>query len=138
MIYSNPYVLFTSRLPQRSVEIAQKLSKNIERPLNSIHYTQVLRRISEAIFVDFIERRHPDSNWGMEVLQTSALPLGYAATPQNFIINCDRHTLPHGLSLAMLGMNWGFPLLDCRIKAVEGVDISLSRGNNNVSIGTVS
>ncbi len=24
-------------------------------------------------------RRHPDSNWGMEVLQTSALPLGYAA-----------------------------------------------------------
>jgi len=38
----------------------------------------------------------------------------------------------------MLGMNWGFPLLDCRIKAVEGVDISLSRGNNNVSIGTVS
>ena len=24
-------------------------------------------------------RRHPDLNWGMEVLQTSALPLGYAA-----------------------------------------------------------
>ena len=24
-------------------------------------------------------RRHPDSNWGIEVLQTSALPLGYAA-----------------------------------------------------------
>ncbi len=51
----------------------------------------------------------------MEVLQTSALPLGYAAAPQNFIINCDRHTLPHGLSLAMLGMNWGFPLLNGRI-----------------------
>ena len=26
-----------------------------------------------------IWRRHPDSNWGVEVLQTSALPLGYAA-----------------------------------------------------------
>jgi hypothetical protein len=25
------------------------------------------------------ERRHPDSNRGVEVLQTSALPLGYAA-----------------------------------------------------------
>jgi hypothetical protein len=24
-------------------------------------------------------RRHPDSNWGIKVLQTSALPLGYAA-----------------------------------------------------------
>ena len=24
-------------------------------------------------------RRHPDSNWGMKVLQTLALPLGYGA-----------------------------------------------------------
>ncbi len=24
-------------------------------------------------------RRHPDSNWRIKVLQTSALPLGYAA-----------------------------------------------------------
>ncbi len=24
-------------------------------------------------------RRHPDSNWGIELLQSSALPLGYAA-----------------------------------------------------------
>jgi hypothetical protein len=24
-------------------------------------------------------RRHPDLNWGIEVLQTSALPLGYSA-----------------------------------------------------------
>ncbi|GEM_PF-2735990 len=24
-------------------------------------------------------RRHPDLNWGIEVLQTSALPLGYVA-----------------------------------------------------------
>ena len=24
-------------------------------------------------------RRHPDLNWGIKVLQTSALPLGYAA-----------------------------------------------------------
>lgn len=29
------------------------------------------------------KRRHPDSNWGMEVLQTSALPLGYAAALDN-------------------------------------------------------
>jgi hypothetical protein len=28
------------------------------------------------------ERRHPDSNRGVEVLQTSALPLGYAACCQ--------------------------------------------------------
>ena len=29
---------------------------------------------------DFIFwRRHPESNWGIEVLQTSALPLGYVA-----------------------------------------------------------
>ena len=27
----------------------------------------------------FIWRRHPDLNWGIKVLQTSALPLGYAA-----------------------------------------------------------
>src|SRR5690554_5449749 len=27
-----------------------------------------------------IWRRHPDSNWGMELLQSSALPLGYAAS----------------------------------------------------------
>ena len=25
------------------------------------------------------KRRHPDLNWGVKVLQTSALPLGYAA-----------------------------------------------------------
>ncbi len=29
-------------------------------------------------------RRHPDSNWGMKVLQTSALPLGYVAI--NYIL----------------------------------------------------
>ena len=27
----------------------------------------------------FTWRRHPESNWGMKVLQTSALPLGYGA-----------------------------------------------------------
>ena len=27
----------------------------------------------------FVWRRRPDLNWGMEVLQTSALPLGYDA-----------------------------------------------------------
>ncbi len=29
------------------------------------------------------QRRHPDLNRGMEVLQTSALPLGYAATTRD-------------------------------------------------------
>ena len=40
------------------------------------------------------ERRHPDSNWGIKVLQTSALPLGYAATwtmpPQRQQVNIVR------------------------------------------------
>ena len=31
---------------------------------------------------EYIWRRHPDSNWGIKVLQTSALPLGYAAAAQ--------------------------------------------------------
>jgi hypothetical protein len=35
---------------------------------------------SQASFtIRLLKRRHPDSNRGMEVLQTSALPLGYAA-----------------------------------------------------------
>lgn len=29
----------------------------------------------------FSTRRHPDLNWGIKDLQSSALPLGYAATP---------------------------------------------------------
>ena len=32
-----------------------------------------------AIASAFSWRRHPESNWGMKVLQTSALPLGYGA-----------------------------------------------------------
>jgi hypothetical protein len=43
----------------------EKLSKN----------TDLQRSANSKIKV----RRHPDSNWGIEVLQTSALPLGYAA-----------------------------------------------------------
>jgi hypothetical protein len=30
-------------------------------------------------FVLFFWRHHPESNWGIKVLQTSALPLGYGA-----------------------------------------------------------
>jgi hypothetical protein len=33
----------------------------------------------------FEKRQHPDLNWGMEVLQTSALPLGYAAAAYYYI-----------------------------------------------------
>ena len=29
-------------------------------------------------------RRHPESNWGIKVLQTSALPLGYGAVPDRY------------------------------------------------------
>lgn len=32
-----------------------------------------------AGFADFFWRRHPDLNWGVRVLQTLALPLGYDA-----------------------------------------------------------
>jgi hypothetical protein len=42
-------------------------------------YTHRLKGLLEAKFRDSSLRRHPDSNRGMEVLQTSALPLGYAA-----------------------------------------------------------
>ena len=35
----------------------------------------------EQVFdlLSFFWRRHPDLNWGIKVLQTSALPLGYGA-----------------------------------------------------------
>ena len=32
-----------------------------------------------TVHISFIWRRHPESNWGIKVLQTSALPLGYVA-----------------------------------------------------------
>ena len=37
------------------------------------------------VFVNkvFSWRRHPDLNWGIKVLQTSALPLGYGAIFKN-------------------------------------------------------
>ena len=41
---------------------------------------EVKSKIDELLskFVDFW-RHHPESNWGIKVLQTSALPLGYGA-----------------------------------------------------------
>ena len=36
----------------------------------------------EAHQKKYIKRRHPDLNWGIQVLQTRALPLGYAALNQ--------------------------------------------------------
>jgi hypothetical protein len=47
--------------------------------LESKSPTRPLKPFSGLESIDFPRRRHPDSNWGMEVLQTSALPLGYAA-----------------------------------------------------------
>jgi hypothetical protein len=35
---------------------------------------------SHLIFFKRKERWHPDSNWGMEALQASALPLGHATS----------------------------------------------------------
>ena len=37
-------------------------------------------------------RRHPDLNWGIKVLQTSALPLGYGAIPGGSTRNRTRDT----------------------------------------------
>ncbi len=39
-------------------------------------------------------RRHPDSNWRIEVLQTSALPLGYGATHRNWSGKRDSNPQP--------------------------------------------
>ena len=36
-------------------------------------------RASQRLALSFFWRRHPDLNWGITVLQTSALPLGYGA-----------------------------------------------------------
>ena len=36
-------------------------------------------RASQRLTLSFFWRRHPDLNWGIKVLQTSALPLGYGA-----------------------------------------------------------
>ena len=60
-------VHFTQRLPRRKVakpQLTSDTQKNYE-----IH--EVSR--------NFLWRRHPDLNWGIKVLQTSALPLGYVA-----------------------------------------------------------
>ena len=35
-------------------------------------------------------RWHPDSNWGMEALQASALPLGYATINESLIHKSNR------------------------------------------------
>jgi hypothetical protein len=39
-------------------------------------------------------RRHPDSNWGIKVLQTSALPLGYAAVGKKIWAVLDSNQWP--------------------------------------------
>ncbi len=36
-------------------------------------------KLTKISLMDNFQRRHPDLNRGIEVLQTSALPLGYAA-----------------------------------------------------------
>ncbi len=55
--------------PRMSFEV---ILKKIKKP--------ELLRIQASIW-----RRHPDLNWGIKVLQTSALPLGYGAVSQTLI-----------------------------------------------------
>ena len=43
-------------------------------------YLKLPKKITRYIkYLVFFWRRHPDLNWGIKVLQTSALPLGYVA-----------------------------------------------------------
>ncbi len=47
------------------------LNAGIKKAQDSIHLSYQ--------FFPLLWRRHPDSNWRIKVLQTSALPLGYGA-----------------------------------------------------------
>ena len=63
--------------------ITQK--NNSLRIIFNIFYSSIFYYITKnalcnhTVHNKFIWRRHPDLNWGIKVLQTSALPLGYAA-----------------------------------------------------------
>ncbi len=50
----------------------------------------------------FFWRRHPDSDWGIKVLQTSALPLGYGAVCTCTAFQNASRILPHFLSFVNL------------------------------------
>ncbi len=52
---------------------------------------------SRKIFARLFDwRRHPESNWGIEVLQTSALPLGYVAKEKPAPLRSDENGDPDG------------------------------------------
>ena len=42
-----------------------------------MHFTDTKKHLMRSAFL--LWRHHPESNWGIKVLQTSALPLGYGA-----------------------------------------------------------
>ena len=51
------------------------------RPFGSADFKSAASACSATLA--YVWRWHPDLNWGIEVLQTSALPLGYAAIKSN-------------------------------------------------------
>ena len=53
--------------------------KILECKYTIFYYITKNALFNHTVHNKFIWRRHPDLNWGIKVLQTSALPLGYAA-----------------------------------------------------------
>ena len=59
--------------------------KKVEFPYQKFSHTDLITKMLTCIhmyvlYVLYVSnRRHPDSNWGVKDLQSSALPLGYVA-----------------------------------------------------------
>ena len=51
----------------------------VRQMLSQLSYAPTLNKKSTPYRSAFLWRRHPDLNWGIRVLQTRALPLGYVA-----------------------------------------------------------
>jgi hypothetical protein len=70
---------------QRRGSVATKILNSVAPLLHGCKNNQSMKAIKMPKLVqfkhfqDYIWRRRPDSNWGMELLQSSALPLGYGA-----------------------------------------------------------
>ena len=66
-----------SRLRAKRFPVSTTLA-NIYLCCNSaMHFTDTKKHLMRSAFL--LWRHHPESNWGIKVLQTSALPLGYGA-----------------------------------------------------------
>ena len=55
------------------------LSFFLKKTVKKSNFFKRVNRLLIKGFSDFLKRRHPDSNWGIEDLQSTALPLGYTA-----------------------------------------------------------